>query len=106
MALPNVSKLTLWHCSISDSAWARMFSLMSVTDLTIKGRAVSGGTIPLAQIIAFASAAASRPMTLTFGGGCVSAEDQAGWEAFEEEQRRNNGLQQIIVRITRDDGTG
>ena len=98
-ALPNVSELTFWNCSLSDSAWARMLTLTSVTDLKIYGRADGGGTIPLAQIIAFASAV-SRPMALTFKGGVVSEEDQAGWEAFEEEQRQNNGLQQITVHIS------
>ena len=76
-----------------------MLTLTSVTDLKIYGRADGGGTIPLAQIIAFASAV-SRPMALTFKGGVVSEEDQAGWEAFEEEQRQNNGLQQITVHIS------
>ena len=57
-ALPNVSKLTLLGCSISSSAWARMSSLTSVTDLTINRiRGGAGGTvIPLSQIIAFTSA--------------------------------------------------
>ena len=100
-ALPNIRKLNLWCCSISDSAWSRMLSMTSVTDLTIKGRADSGGTIPLAQIIAFASAA-SRPLTLTLKGGALSSEDQAGWEAFEAEQRRNGGLRHMTVHITRE----
>ena len=97
-ALPSVSKLSLWNCSISDSAWTRMLSLISVTDLSIGGP-IDGITIPLAQIIAFASAV-SRPFTLAFGGSCVSKEDQAGWEAFEKSERRqNNALQYITVHI-------
>ena len=100
-ALPNMRKLTLNFCSISDSAWPRMASLTSVTELTIdRFRSSDENTVvPLAQIIAFTSAI-SRPMSLTLKGGCVSAEDQAGWEAFEEEQRRNNGQLQVTVRIT------
>ena len=104
-ALPSVCKLTLWNCSISDSAWSRMLSLTSVTELRIYGPAiVDGSTIPLNQIIAFASAI-SRPFTLTFRGGCVSVEDQAGWEVFEEERKRNGGLlQRITVHITQKKG--
>ena len=104
-ALPNVHKLTLKSCSISSGAWARMASLTSVSDLTIHRPAADGITVPLAQIIAFATAIA-RPMALTFSDGAVSIEVRAGWEAFEKEQRRNNVLQQITMRITRDDGTG
>ena len=101
-ALPNVRKLTFWNCAISDSAWSRMASLTSVTDLRIYGPAVvDGSTIPLAQLIAFASAI-SRPMTLTFKGGVVSPDDQAGWEAFKEEKRRNGRLQHITVHIAQD----
>ena len=98
-ALPNVHELKLWSCPISDSAWARMASLTSVTGLTARRPAADGVTIPLAHIIA---SAASRPMALTFRGGSVSVEDQAGWEAFEEEQRRNNGPPLVTVRITQD----
>ena len=99
-ALPNVCTLSLWSCSISDSsAWSRMLALTSVTDLRIYGPADNGSTIPLAQIMAFASAIA-RPMALTVKGGAVSIEDQESWEAFEEVQRRNNGLQHVTVRIT------
>ena len=80
----------------------RMASLTSVTDLTIEGRAAGGVKIPLAQIIAFSLSAVSRPMALTFRRGALSPEDQAGWEAFEEEQRRNGGLRHITVRITQE----
>ena len=103
-AFPNVCKLTLRSGSISRGAWARMPSLTSVTKLTIYtiSRVLSrteGTVISLAQIIAFTSAV-SHPMTLTLKGGCVSPDDQASWKAFEAEQRRNNGLQHITVRIT------
>ena len=103
MALPNVAELTLWSCSVTRDAWARLLSLTSVRDLTICRPAAGGGTIPLAQIIAFTSAI-SRPMALIFEGGAVSIEDQAGWEAFEEQQRRsNNWPRQITVRITQEE---
>ena len=97
LALPNVSKLFLKHCSISSGAWSRMSSLASVTELRITRPAE--GAIPLAQIIAFSSAV-SRPMALIFEGGSVSIDDQAGWEAYEEEQRRKMGSLQIVVRMT------
>ena len=112
VALPNVHELILSSCTIFDSAWTRMVTLLSVTDLTINR--VRGGVpsevllpegdylvIPLAQIIAFVSAI-SRPMTLTFKGGVVSIEDRAGWEAFKAEQRRSDGLQHITVRFTQE----
>ena len=105
-ALPNVSKLTLSSCSISSGAWSRMSSLMSVTDLCFAQSpdriAAVDPTIPLAQIIALASAIL-HPMALTLGSGCVSPADQAGWEAIKdtlEEQRRNKGLPQISVHIS------
>ena len=94
-ALPSVHKLTLWSCSLSSCAWDRMSSLTSVTDLAIC-QTVGSRSIPLAQIIAFTSAI-SHPMALTFRGGAVSIDDQAGWQAFEGQQRRNNGSRQITV---------
>ena len=94
-ALPSVGKLTLWSCSLSGRAWSSMLTLTSVTDLTI----YDGATIPLAQIIALVSAI-SPPMALTFEGGSVSIEDQAGWEAFEAEHRRINRQLQVTVHIT------
>ena len=102
LALPNVGKLILNSCSMSSGAWLRMLSLTSVTDLRIT-RSLDGETISLAQIIAFTSAV-SRPMALTFAGGCMSKTDQAGWEAYEEEQRRQNiGQPQRVVRITQEE---
>ena len=98
-SLPNVHKLTLWSSSISNNAWDRMLSLSSVKDLSMYGPAAGGNTTPLAQIITFTSAI-SRPMALTFGNGAISMDDQAGWEAFEKEERRSSGLQQITVRFT------
>ena len=99
--LPNVHKLNLRGCSISDSAWFRMLSLASVTDLTIYQSSVGGGSISLAEISAFTSAI-TRPMALTFMIGAGSEDAQAGWEAFEEEQRRKSGLLHITVHITQE----
>ena len=99
-ALPNISKLILQFCSLPNSAWARMTSLTSVTDLRICQPAFDGGpTIPLDQVIAFASAI-SRPMALTLIGDCISSDDPADWVAFEEEQRRNNGVGNLTMHIT------
>ena len=101
LALPNVHKLGLRSCSVSSNAWARMSSLTSVTYLTINRFRGGGDVIPLAQVIAFASATL-RPMALTLKGGVVSEDDQAGWEAFEEEQRKNNAQLLVTVRITQE----
>ena len=101
LALPNVHKLGLRSCSVSSNAWARISSLTSVTYLTINRFRGGGDVIPLAQVIAFASATL-RPMALTLKGGVVSEDDQAGWEAFEEEQRKNNAQLLVTVRITQE----
>ena len=109
LALPNVGKLALESCSISSGAWLRMLSMTSVRSLTITGQQASatsamdgtavGVTIPLSQIVAFASDVL-HPMTLTLDYESMSMADWAGWEAIKEEleeQRRDMGLPKITV---------
>ena len=92
MALPFADELTLVDCSISSGAWLRMLSLTPVTHLCLVRTPV-----PLAQVVAFASAV-SRPMVLR----CLGSTDQPGWDDFQGalmEQRRLTCLPLIEVIV-------